>query len=283
MNSIEFGLEYGGDSSTMQLGLATSKFMGTHDIVEGSCGKRVDGSPIKSLDDRFDQAGLGLQTCAGQISLAGSPLLISRVLAARSVSTPVRVVGVSHLDDGSILVGLTMEDVAAVPPLQSAYLVGQGFPAAPALAIDASPVIIVVAPGGTLTDLTQQAWRSDPASYYSYSELRALIKESGLSGRGVGLEAHHLLEKQFAARLGLNQADIISVPLTPKWHRNVGGFGNNLDAVINAEIRTLGSTPSSASAEVIWQAHRNVYLRHGYREWAEAIYEAYFKSRGIAF
>jgi hypothetical protein len=65
--------------------------------------------------------------------------------------------------------------------------------------------------------------------------------------------------------------------------RDVGGFGNNLSAVISSEIRALGSTPASANAEVIWQAHRNVYLRHGYKEWADAIYEAYFESRGIAY
>jgi hypothetical protein len=125
--------------------------------------------------------------------------------------------------------------------------------------------------------------RSSPANYYSYKELKRLIEQKGLSGSGTGLEAHHLLQKVFASKLGLNADDIISVALTPQWHRNVGGGGINLNDTIMRELRGQGATPASATIDQIWQAHRNTYTRLGQEHWAQAIYDAYFKSRGVSY
>jgi hypothetical protein len=110
-----------------------------------------------------------------------------------------------------------------------------------------------------------------------------LIREAKLSGRGVGFEAHHLLEKQFASRLGIAEEEIISVALTPKWHRNLGGMGTNLDAKIMAELARMNAPAGTATVEQIWKAHRNVYERLGQPDWAHAIYDAYFSSRGIPY
>jgi RHS repeat-associated protein len=128
-----------------------------------------------------------------------------------------------------------------------------------------------------------QAGRGSPDSFYSYRELNKLLHETGMTGTGAGFEAHHLLEKQFAARLGLRQEDTISVALTPMWHRNVGKMGTNLDDAISKELQALGTTKSRASVEQIWQAHRNVYDRAGYHEWSSALHKAYFEPLGVAY
>lgn len=132
---------------------------------------------------------------------------------------------------------------------------------------------------------------SDPNSYYTYRELKDQISKSSLNG---SFESHHLLEKQFADKFGISDAnDIISVPLTLRWHRGVGaktiGQGMNIDSKINGELKkitgsaTVKAAKRTASAEQIWQAHRNVYTKMGQEDWAKAIYEAYVKSMGISY
>ena len=122
------------------------------------------------------------------------------------------------------------------------------------------------------------------SSYYSYDELKRLVKESGLSAPGKGIEVHHLLEKQFADKVGVKLGDIISVPLVPRWHRGVKGEkiigeGLNIDNLIMNELKHITGQSNFqvahdvATAEQIWQAHRNVYERIGQADWAEAVYE----------
>ena len=126
------------------------------------------------------------------------------------------------------------------------------------------------------------ALRGSPTSFYKYNELKGMISAADLSGQGLGFEAHHLVEKQFAKRIGVAEDEILSVALTPKWHRNVGGFGINFDATITSELKALGTSPKDATIKQIWLAHKNVYGRAGYSEWADAIYETYFKKLGVA-
>lgn len=135
--------------------------------------------------------------------------------------------------------------------------------------------------------------RYHPDSYYSYKELRKQIADAELSRRNGGLEAHHLLEKQFAKLFGVSQSEIISVALTPESHRGSGGekvigAGTNIDKKINAELQKImatnsASSTSGATAEQVWQAHRNVYESMGHEDWANAIYEAYVKPKGISY
>jgi len=128
--------------------------------------------------------------------------------------------------------------------------------------------------------------RSDPASYLTYKELKASIRKSGLSGRGKGLEAHHLLEKNFAPRFGVDPGDIISAPATPITHRNVGrayGSGQKIDALILRELTQMGTNRSQASVAQIWKAHKTVYTRIGNPEWAEAVYRTYFQKSGVVY
>ena len=133
--------------------------------------------------------------------------------------------------------------------------------------------------------------RSDPATYYTYGELRDEIDNAGLKG---AFESHHLLEKQYASQFGINNADdIISVPLISRWHRGVGSktinHCVNIDAKINRELKSITGQATNraakavATAEDIWHAHRNVYHAIGQDDWAGAIYEAYVKKLGIAY
>lgn len=135
-------------------------------------------------------------------------------------------------------------------------------------------------------ELFEDINRGNPETYYSYKDLKKLIKNSGLSGSGRGFEAHHLLEKQFADVFGVNKGEIISVPLTPQWHRNVNSaMGNNIDNLINSELdKILTNTgKSSAGAKEIWEAHRNVYEKIGQSDWAKAIYEKYVRGLNIPY
>ncbi|WP_152754121.1 hypothetical protein, partial [Clostridium estertheticum] len=128
--------------------------------------------------------------------------------------------------------------------------------------------------------------RGKPETYYSYTDLKKLIKKSGLSGNGKGLEAHHLLEKQFADVLGVNKNDIISVSLTPQWHRNVNSaMGNNIDNLINSKLDSIltNTGKSSAGVQEIWEAHRDVYEKIGQSDWANAIYEGYVKKFNVPY
>jgi subtilisin family serine protease/peptidoglycan hydrolase-like protein with peptidoglycan-binding domain len=138
---------------------------------------------------------------------------------------------------------------------------------------------------GDAAELGAKATRYSPETYYTYRELYSLINKSGLKGRGIGLEAHHLLEKQFASIFGVAQNDIISVALTPTWHRNVKRMGKNLDNLITTELKTIltNSGKTTAGVQEIWKAHRNVYESIGQPDWAMAIYEQYVKKFGVSY
>jgi hypothetical protein len=75
----------------------------------------------------------------------------------------------------------------------------------------------------------------------------------------------------------------IAVALTPSQHRNVGGMGINIDALLTERFRHIGTTAESASIAQIWQAHRGVYDQIGHPEWAEALYKATSKARAYRF
>ena len=87
---------------------------------------------------------------------------------------------------------------------------------------------------------------------------------------------------------------IISVALTPKWHRGVNGEklifeGVNINARIEAELMNIVGADgrvvanSIATPENIWKAHKTVYEGIGHNDWANAIYEAYVKPLGISY
>ena len=133
-----------------------------------------------------------------------------------------------------------------------------------------------------------------PESYYSYDELKGVIRDVGLSGNGIGFEAHHLLEKQYAKKFDINQGDIISVALTPKWHRGVNGEkiigeGININSRIENELMDIVGVNNRVSAnriatpEQIWHAHKKVYEDIGHKDWASAVYEAHVKKLGIRY
>ncbi|EMS70458.1 hypothetical protein CTER_3868, partial [Ruminiclostridium cellobioparum subsp. termitidis CT1112] len=136
--------------------------------------------------------------------------------------------------------------------------------------------------------------RSNPSTYYSYDELHSMIKQAGLSGSNAGFEAHHLLAKQFAGKFGVQQGEIISVALTPKWHRGSGGEkliaeGKNINDAIEKQLKTITDSStqrgavSSATPEQVWQAHRVVYEGMGQNSWAKAVYDKYISPLGIPY
>lgn len=135
---------------------------------------------------------------------------------------------------------------------------------------------------------------SDPrykaSIYYTYKELKKILKNMGASQY---FEAHHLLEKQFAARFGVKKNDILSVALTKLWHRaegakKTGGLGVNIDNRINKALsRITGmdykNAKKNATLQQIWQAHKEVYESIGQSDWAHVIYDVYVKPKGIQY
>jgi hypothetical protein len=83
----------------------------------------------------------------------------------------------------------------------------------------------------------------------------------------------------FADLFGVNPNDIISVSLTPEEHRNVGGNGTNIHAMIMRELKKLGG--SETDRRDVWKAHRNVYQRLKRVEWAQEVYVKYIRPFGI--
>jgi hypothetical protein len=71
--------------------------------------------------------------------------------------------------------------------------------------------------------------------------------------------------------------------LPKKWHRNVGGGGENIWDKMLKKLQALKTTPDNATVEQIWQVHKTVYEDIQHPEWAKAVYEAYFNSRGIPY
>lgn len=102
-----------------------------------------------------------------------------------------------------------------------------------------------------------------------------------------GVDAiHHLVEKRFWAQLGFKSAEeakrrILSVEITLDLHGPRGkGMTTITDALRDAIDHRLSG---GATLQEIWQVHRDVYIKFGHTDWAEVIWEAYFKGQGIPF
>ncbi len=81
----------------------------------------------------------------------------------------------------------------------------------------------------------------------SYNDLRRAIS-------GTGLQAHHIIEQRFAARLGLNPGQMPSVALTPQEHQI---FTNLWQSYIGR-----GGDYTLLSIDDIWFAAQQVYAGH---------------------
>lgn len=132
--------------------------------------------------------------------------------------------------------------------------------------------------------------------YPTYNDLRAAIRAAESKG---GFEAHHLWEKQFARLIGVAEEDIIAAPVLRRYHRAVNGIiktpgqplgipygviDANLDVMITSYLeQRLGVPRASATLHQVWVAHREVYMRLGQGNWADAVYELYVKPRGVPY
>lgn len=132
--------------------------------------------------------------------------------------------------------------------------------------------------------------------YSTYSELRESIGTSELNGK---FEAHHLWEKQFAPLINVAEDDIIAAPVLRRYHRAVNGIAktpnrplgvpygiidSNIDAMVTNYIeQRLMVSRQNATLQQVWVAHREVYLRLGQGNWADAIYDLYIRPHGIPY
>jgi len=67
------------------------------------------------------------------------------------------------------------------------------------------------------------------------------------------------------------------------------GAGMNINNAIQKELKKIVGTKTeraavkNATPEQIWQAHRNIYEKMGYGDWAKAIYDAHVRHLGIPY
>lgn len=94
-----------------------------------------------------------------------------------------------------------------------------------------------------------------PLEGYRVGPQRSLRSEQS----GTGLQAHHLVEKRFADRLGLDPNEMLAVSVTREEHqqltngwRRAIGYSNSNNPV---NTRTAGP-------QEIWEAAQQVYARH---------------------
>lgn len=98
----------------------------------------------------------------------------------------------------------------------------------------------------------------------SYNELMRLTA-------GTGLQAHHLIEKRFAERLGLDPGRIPSIALTLEEHRM---FTNAWRQAIGYIGDRNPTTTANATLQDIWLAAQRIYA--DYPELLEAVRQILF-------
>lgn len=105
-----------------------------------------------------------------------------------------------------------------------------------------------------------------------YKDIKKLSKNLGIKLSEEGLEAHHLIEKRFAKKLGIEDTnEMLSVLLDKDVHRKITlelreMIGYNRDFM--RDIRT-----GTANAQEIWDAIRTVYEKNGMVQYLEMIFE----------
>ena len=79
-------------------------------------------------------------------------------------------------------------------------------------------------------------------------------------------------------------AVLVATELTSqaRWMNPQLGRANIFNRV-KEKVTASGTNVERASVQQIWTAHRSVYEELNHPEWAEAIYDAYFQSRGISY
>ncbi len=99
-----------------------------------------------------------------------------------------------------------------------------------------------------------------------YKALRKLTAKTGL-------EAHHLIEKRFASRLGINSDEILSVALDKDTHRRITtAFRTKIPYGSTARNASKLNT-YSASPQQIWNAIVDVYKEEGMTDYLSALKE----------
>ena len=98
----------------------------------------------------------------------------------------------------------------------------------------------------------------------AYRDMKKLVK-------GTGLEVHHLIEKRFANKLGLNENDILSIAISGSDHQKITNafrkiIGYNNDK--NAQLITR-----DANANDVWKAVVDVYKGLGMDEYLSLLKE----------
>lgn len=99
----------------------------------------------------------------------------------------------------------------------------------------------------------------------SYIELKKTVKYLKISG----LEVHHLIEKRFASKLGLNPDDMLSVALDKEKHSKITKLmrekiGYALDW--SKDVRT-----TNATVQDIWNATRETYTELRMTKYLDAL------------
>ena len=117
------------------------------------------------------------------------------------------------------------------------------------------------------TDAASWIVKNRKSLLMSYKDWKKVTKELKIKG----FEIHHLIEKRFADKLGLNKNSILSIAIDPDLHatitqafRDVIGYKND----ISKSLRT-----NTAEAHDIWDAIVNVYRGLGMEQYISQLKE----------
>ncbi|WP_448338125.1 hypothetical protein [Chloroflexus aurantiacus] len=101
-----------------------------------------------------------------------------------------------------------------------------------------------------------------------------------------GTAVHHLVEKRFWRQPGftsLKEAEqrILAVLIPQMLHGPAGKGKQTITDMIREQLPYQpGKSPS---AQKIWEVHRKVYTDLGFKDWAQLIWEVYFKPLGLPY
>ena len=130
---------------------------------------------------------------------------------------------------------------------------------------DLSDIARLFSKADNLSDAAKAFISKSDSIIMSYRELKKTVKMLGIKG----MEAHHLIEKRFANRLGINANDLLSVLIDKETHQKITQLfrqkiGYALD--LKNPLRTPFATPQE-----IWNVTVEVYRALGLEKYLSAL------------
>lgn len=182
----------------------------------------------------------------------------------------------------------TIVDVAGAVWSLGEFLAAPTLPNALSLVWDVAAIVVPFVPGSYITDggkyILKTTSKSDSVAdsfkVLKVADRAKAIKDGALTmpykalkklSQNTGLEAHHLIEKRFAKKLGINENDILSIAIDPDTHKKITkAFRDEIDYGGVSAKKGRRNT-QSASVQEVWDATVKVYKKFGMTEYLQPL------------